>query len=351
MKKLNIAQLATPWERVPPQKYGGTELIASLLTEELVRRGHKVTLFATGDSKTKAKLRYVFPKALYRAGVPWTNSSWPMLHVQACMEQAQEFDIIHNHFHYFGLTMGALVKTPVITTYHGDFETAEKDPGKKAILEKNKRMPFVSISRDQRTHTTVGLHFVRTVYNAIDIHQFPFNPIPGNYLVWLGRITPKKGVIEAIRVAKKFGMKLFIAAKIDVVDQEFYLKEVKPLLSKKHAEYVGEIGPTEKAKLLKNAYALINPIKWNEPFGLVMVEAQACGTPVVAYPNGAAPELILNGKTGYFARNVDGLVGALKKIPNLNRINCRKNVEARFTVEKMADGYEAAYLSVLQKRA
>lgn len=349
MKKLNIAQLATPWERVPPQKYGGTELIASLLTEELVRRGHNVTLFATGDSKTKARLRFVFPKALYRAGVPWTNSSWPMLHVQECMERAEEFDIIHNHFHYFGLTMGALVKTPVITTYHGDFETAEKDPGKKAILEKNKRMPFVSISRDQRTHTTIKLHFVSTVYNAIDIAQFSFTAKPGNYLVWLGRITPKKGVIEAIHAAKKFGMKLLIAAKIDVVDRDFYMQEVKPLLSKKYAEYVGEIGLHEKAKLLKNAYALVNPIKWNEPFGLVMVESQACGTPVVAYPNGAAPELVLNGKTGFFAHNVDGLVTALKKIPNLDRMDCRKNVEARFTVEKMVDGYEAAYAKVINK--
>lgn len=347
MKKLRIAQLSTPWECVPPAKYGGTELIASLLTEELIKRGHKVTLFATGDSRTKAKLRFVYPRALYRSGIPWTNSSWPLLHVQECMMRAKEFDIIHNHFHYFGLTMGASVTTPVITTYHGDYETAEKDAGKKAILLKNRRMPFVSISNDQRTHTTVGLNFVRTVYNAIDITQFPFSPHVGNYLVWLGRITPKKGVIEAIQVAKKFGMKLLIAAKIDTIDETFYKQEVKPLLSKKHAEYIGEIGPKEKAKLLKGAYALVNPIKWNEPFGLVMVESQACGTPVVAYPNGAAPELIKQGSTGYFAQTVNGLVLALKKIPELNRMDCRKNVEQKFTVQHMVDGYEAAYKKIL----
>ncbi|PIS41942.1 MAG: glycosyl transferase [Candidatus Kerfeldbacteria bacterium CG08_land_8_20_14_0_20_42_7] len=350
MKKLHIAQLATPWERVPPTKYGGTELIASLLTEELIRRGHEVTLFATGDSKTRGTLKSVYPKALYRAGVPWTNSSWPLLHVQECMERASEFDIIHNHFHYFGLTMGASVQTPVITTYHGDFETAEKDAGKKAILKKNKHMPFVSISNDQRKHTTVGLNFVRTVYNAIDIAQYQFGPTHGNYLVWLGRITQKKGVIEAIQVAKKFGMKLLIAAKIDVVDEEFYTKDVKPLLSKKHAEYVGEIGLREKAKLLKGAYALVNPIKWNEPFGLVMVEAQACGTPVVAFPNGAAPELIKNRKTGYFAHTVDGLVAGLKQVPRIDRAACRKNVEDHFTVKHMVDGYEATYLSVLKTK-
>jgi len=350
MKKLRIAQLSTPWERVPPAKYGGTELIASLLTEELVRRGHKVTLFATGDSKTKATLRSVYPKALYRAGIPWTNSTWPLLHVQECLERADEFDIIHNHFHYFGLSMGAVIDTPVITTYHGDFETAEKDSGKKAILKKNHRMPFVSISNDQRTHTTVGLNFVKTVYNAVDITKFPFNPNPGNYLVWLGRITPKKGIIEAIQVAKKFGMKLFIAAKIDVVDTEFYKQEVKPLLSKKHAEYIGEIGPRDKAKLLKNAYALVNPIKWNEPFGLVMIEAQACGTPVVAFPRGAAPELIQKGKTGFFAKDISEMVRALKKVPELNRHDARKNVEQHFTVEKMVDGYEAAYRKVLSMK-
>lgn len=348
MKKLRIAQLATPWERVPPTKYGGTELIASLLTEELVRRGHHVTLFATGDSKTHATLRSVYPKALYRAGVPWTNSSWPLLHVQACMERANEFDIIHNHFHYFGLTMGASVKTPVITTYHGDFETAEKDAGKKAILIQNKRMPFVSISKDQRTHTTVGLNFVRTVYNAIDISQFAFSTTPGNYLTWLGRITPKKGLEEAIQAARAFGMKLLIAAKIDVVDAEYYKQTIKPLLSKKYAEYIGEIGLRDKAKLLKNAYALVNPIKWNEPFGLVMVEAQATGTPVVGYPNGAAPELVLEGKTGFLRKDVSGLVSALQLVPALDRRACRRNVENHFTVTHMADGYEAAYRKVLK---
>lgn len=348
MKKLRIAQLSTPWERVPPPKYGGTELIASHLTEELTRRGHTVTLFATGDSITKANLRSIYPKALYRAGIPWTNSSWPLLHVQECMERSNEFDIIHNHFNYFGLAMGAYVKTPIVTTYHGDFETAEKDSGKRALLEKNKHMPFVSISNDQRTHAKTHLRFVSTVYNAIDIQKFSFSNTPGNYLVWLGRITDKKGAVEAIQVAKRFGMKIYLAAKIDVVDRDFYLSHVKPLLSKRYAEYVGEIGHAEKVRLLKNAYALVNPIKWNEPFGLVMVEAQATGTPVVAFPRGAAPELVRQGKTGFFARDVQGLADALKKIPNINRQDCRKNVENHFTVQRMVDGYEAAYNKILR---
>jgi len=346
-RKLRIAQLATPWERVPPAKYGGTELIASLLTEELIRRGHKVTLFATGDSITKAKLRSVYPKALYRAGVPWTNSTWPMLHVQQCFERADEFDIIHNHFNYFGLAMGSYIPTPVVTTYHGDFETAEKDPSKRAILEKNKRMPFVSISDDQRTHAKTRLNFVATVYNGIDINAYSFGETAGNYLVWLGRITQKKGVLEAIAAAKQFGMKLYIAAKIDRIDEPFYKEKVHPLLSKRHAEYIGEIGLHEKARLLKNAYALVNPIMWNEPFGLVMVEAQACGTPVVAFSRGAAPELVQHGKTGFLVHDVPGIVRALGRIPLIKRAACRKNVEKRFTVSQLVDGYERVYYRLL----
>lgn len=348
MKPLRIAQLSTPWERVPPYKYGGTELIVSLLTEELVRRGHKVTLFATGDSKTRARLRSVYPKALYRAGIPWTNSTWPMLHVAECMERSAEFDIIHNHFNYFGLMMGAYVKTPMVTTYHGDFETAEQDASKRAILEHCKRSAFVSISNDQRTHAKTKLRYLATVYNAIAIDRFPFSAQEGTYLVWLGRIVQKKGVIEAIQAAKKFGMKLLIAAKIDVVDRAFYEHDVKPLLAKGKAEYVGELGHAEKTRLLKGAYALLNPIQWNEPFGLVMVESQACGTPVVGYKRGAAAELIVHGKTGFLTNSINGLVQHLKRVPEISRVACRKNVEKKFTVQHMVDGYEAAYRTLLK---
>lgn len=348
MKKLRIAQLSTPWERVPPPKYGGTELIVSHLTEELVRRGHQVTLFATGDAITSAKLVSVFPKALYRAGIPWSDYSWSLLHAQRCFEMADQFDIIHNHFNYFGLSFGSSVETPVVTTYHGDFETAEKNAAKRAILEQNRHMPFVSISNDQRKHAKTKLHFVGTVYNAIKVETFGFSSTPGNYLVWLGRITKKKGILEAIAVAKRAKMKLKIAAKIDpFVDKPFYDAHVKPLIDGKQIEYVGEIGHAEKSRLLKNAYALINPITWNEPFGLVMVESMACGTPVIAFPRGAAPELVKHNVTGFLTPNIEGMVKAIKKIPSLSRTACRVRVEKYFSVSRMVDGYEAVYKKII----
>lgn len=354
MKKLKIAQFAPPWIEVPPRKYGGAELIVSYLTEELIKRGHDVTLFASGDSKTQAKLVSAFPKALYWKGVPWTDSYYPLFHTLTTFEKAENFDIIHNHYGYFGLCFSSLVKTPTVTTYHGDFVSAEKNLGKYKILKKLRRFPFVSISNSQRKLASLKLNFAATIYNGIDVKQFQFNAKPNKYLTWLGRITPKKGLLEAIKVAKKLNLPLKIAAKIDkncLSDVEFYEKEIKPLIDGKKIIFLGEIkGYKEKSNFLKNSLALLNPITWNEPFGLVMIEAMACGTPVIVFNRGSAKEVVENGKTGFVVKNINEMVKAVKKVDKISRRACRQRVEKYFTYQKMVSDYEKVYYKILRTK-
>lgn len=359
--KLKIAQIAPPWVSIPPKKYGGTETVISNLTEELVRRGHEVTLFASGDSTTKAKLVSAFPKALYESGVPWTNGFYPLYHAVTAFERAEEFDIIHDHFQFLGLCFSAFVKTPMVSTHHGDFETVEKDAAKYQILKKFRNNSFVSISDSQRKYSSLGLNFVATVYNGIDLQEFKFSDKSDNYLVWLGRITEKKGILIAIEAAKRSGLSLKIAAKVDMnnpPDVEFFEKKVKPLIDGKSVEYLGEVDFAQRNDLLRNALALLNPIQWNEPFGLVMPEAMACGTPVIAFDRGAVREIVRDGFNGFVVEpldkegkiNVGGLVEAIGSIDKINRKGCRKSVEENFTVDIMADKYEEVYYKILEKR-
>ena len=359
--KLKIAQIAPPWVSIPPAKYGGTETVISNLTEELVRRGHKVTLFASGDSKTKAKLVSAFPKSLYESGVSWTNGFYPLYHAVTAFERADEFDIIHDHFQFFGLCFSAFTKTPVVSTHHGDFETAEKDQAKYQILKKFRHNSFVSISDSQRKYSSLNLNFVATVHNGIDLKEFEFSDKSENYLVWLGRITEKKGVLIAIEAAKKAGLLLKIAAKVDInnpPDVEFFEKWVKPLIDGKNVEFLGEVDFAQRNDLLRNALALLNPIQWNEPFGLVMPEAMACGAPVIVFDCGAAREIVKDGVSGFVVEslnknkevNIKGLVEAIGNIGKIDRKECRKIVEDNFTVGIMADKYEDVYYKILEKK-
>lgn len=349
-KSLKIALLSTPWESSPPPLYGGTELIAYNIAEELVKRGHKVTIFATGDSKTSAKLVSVFQKPLYRENIPWSDSLHPIMHAFELFKQSKKFDIIHNHFNYYGLMFSRLIQIPIVTTYHGDFASAEKIPEKKLFLQKYKRENFISISNSQRKFTKTKINFIGTVYNGINTNLFPFSTKTQNYLAWLGRITEKKGILEAIAVAKKLKMKLLIGAKIDVVDKEFYNKKVKKLINNKSIIYLGELEHKQKVRLLKNALALVNPIKWNEPFGLVMTESMACGTPIISFPKGAAPEIIMHNKTGFLVNNINSMAAAVKKIHLIKRADCRKRVEKYFSQEVMVDGYEKIYYKILNAK-
>ncbi len=350
-KKLKIAQLAPPFISVPPEKYGGTELIASYLCEGLVKRGHKVTLFAAGDSKTKAKLVSAYAKSLYNQKVSWNDPYYPLFQIISCAEQLKDFDIVHNHFHYWGLALCFLTKTKALTTYHGDFNSVAKNTPKYKLLEKFQKSNFISISNSQRKVKDLKINFIANIYNGIDVSQFQFSAKPGKYLVWLGRITPKKGILEAISIAKKTGLPLKIAAKIDqnlVSDVDFFNNKVKPLIDKKQINYLGEIGGYKaKSNLLKNALALVNPIKWQEPFGLNMVEAMACGTPVIVFDRGSAREVVADKKTGFIVKNTQEAVQAVKKIDLIDRSACRQRVEEKFNKDKMVQEYEKIYYKML----
>jgi len=364
---MKIAQLAPPWLSVPPRGYGGTELIVSYITEELVKRGHDVTLFASGDSKTSAKLFSVFDKAIGNSGELKNQPLNPLLHYIECFQRADEFDIIHNHAQYYAMFLADLVKTPVVHTIHGSFSKEDvPQEEKRQTLRKFKDHNFVSISDSQRRGLE-SLNYIATVYNGIDISEFSFSDKKGSYLCWMGRITEKKGPVDAIETAKALDMKLKIGGAVDTIDRKYYDNILYPLILKDKShllEFREEINRREKNDLYRNAICTLYPIHWEEPFGLVMAESMACGTPVVAFNHGSVSEVIKDGVTGFIVDSdlgndpnkgsfiikktgIEGLVEAVKNIGKIDRNACRKHVEDNFTVEKMVDEYEAVYDKIL----
>lgn len=351
---MKIVMISSLWERTPPEKYGGTERIVHHLTEELAKRGHDVTLFATGDSQTKAKLISVYPRALYRDGIPWGEAYWPLINMAKAVEFAlkTKADIIHHHSQYYGYPFGPVSSTPIVHTHHGNIDVKIIEKGKIAILKAFKDNYYVSISNNQRKPMP-RLNWVATVYNGVDVGSFSVGLKPQKYLVWLGRFTYKKGPKEAIITAKKLNLPLLMGAKIEknnVADFQYYQTEVKPLIDGRQIRYVGELNHQKKNQLMKNAYGLLNPINWDEPFGLVPIEANACGCPVVAFSRGSMPELIKNGVNGYLARAGDlhSMAESVKKISQIDRGQCREWAEDNFSVEKMSSGYENVYQEVIQ---
>lgn len=354
MKKLRIAQVGTIWETTPPPLYGGTERVVYCLTEELVRRGHDITLFATGDSKTSGKLESIYPRALYRDGIPWSNPLYPLLHITNAFDRANEFDIIHMHLNtrqdYVSLAFAKYIKTPLVITIHfvlpKENDLAKQD--RLLLLKKYKDNNFVAISNAQRT---LGfLNYAGTVYNGLDFSEFKLNPKPENYLAWFGGIRHDKGTAEAIAVAKKTGMKLVIAGKVDWANEEYkkyYKEKIEPEIDGKQITYIGELGDKEKIAFLGKAKALLHPLNWNEPFGLVAIEAMACGTPVIAFDNGPVREQIIEGKTGFIVKNIDEMAEAVGKIDSTDRAFCKKHAEEKFSAKAMAEGYEAVYRKVI----
>jgi len=322
---------------VPPAAYGGTERIVSWLTEELVRRGHEVTLFASGDSLTRAHLVPIVPRALRPAGVsdylPAT-----MLALAQAFARAGEFDVIHTHIDVPAVPGARLVRTPVLFTMHGRLDL----PWLHTLFDAYPDLNLVSISDNQR-RLLPAWNWLGTVYNGIALDDYTLHPRPGEYLAFLGRISPEKGVEDAIAVARLAGLPLKIAAKIDPVDRAYFEERVKPLLGHGAVEYVGEVTQREKDGFLGQALALLFPIRWPEPFGLVMAEALACGTPVVAGRFGSVPEVLEDGKTGFICDSREEMALAVKRIGALDRTACRAQVEARFSAQRMADGYEALY--------
>ena len=369
---MRIAQIAPPWVAVPPTGYGGIERIISQLTEELVRRGHEVTLFATGDSKTSATLSSYYKQAIGNDGYKKGNAFTTLLHTFPAFARASSFDIIHSH-DPMTVFFGALIKTPIVHTIHGTLVEGEIDEGKRQAYQLCSHLPFASISNNQRKGLP-ELTYVSTVYNGIDMNEFTYSDKKGTYLAWFGRITPKKGVVEAIRVARKVGIPLKIAAVIDPIDQQFFDRFVKPEIDNATVHFIGELTGKDRSEFLKNALALLFPIRWHEPFGLVMIESMACGTPVIATNFGSTSEVIEDGVTGYIVegsvwdtrqpisnwqQDDVGIITMEKALRNLLSLDeesykamrkaCRDRVERLFTVSSMVDGYEKVYKHVIAR--
>jgi len=356
-KKLKIAQIAPLWYPVPPKGYGGTEAIVSKLTEGLVKRGHNVTLFASGDSKTKAKLVPTSKKNLFSLKVPWLANSYNILNLIEAFSRAKEFDILHTHIDVYDPIFRDKCPVPTVATLHNPFwpktktKTGSFYEYKARVLIYNRfaKLPYVAISNSFQKQCPAKIKFVKTIYHGVDISKLKFNPKPENCFVWLGRLTPNKGLHLAVKIARQLGLELLIAGKaVSPENEKYFKKEIKPYLSKK-IKFVGEIKTDkEKSEFLGKGRALIYPLLWEEPFGIVMIEAMACGTPVIAFARGAAPEIVKNGKTGFLAKSLDGIKRAIKDIENISRIQCRQRVEKLFTVEKMVEEYEKLYYQIIK---
>lgn len=342
---MKIAQVAPLWERVPPPTYGGIELVVSRLTDELVRRGHDVTLFASGDSQTLARLEAVYPRALRLDPEIKEHVMYEILETSLVYQQAAEFDIIHSHVGIWTLPVACLASTPTVHTLHGIFT---RDNSK--VFTQHSSQPYISISNAQRQ---LDLNYVSTVYNGIKPEEYPFvaHPQEPPYLVFLGRFSPEKGPQHAIAIAKQAGWRLKMAGKVDVVDTEFFEKEIAPHIDNQQIEFLGEVNHAEKAELLGNAAITLFPITWQEPFGLVMIESMAAGTPVIGINLGSVPEVITHGKTGFVCQNYEEMAAMIPAALELNRQTCREDVENRFSVTKMVDGYEAVYEKIIKDRS
>ncbi|HIK35544.1 MULTISPECIES: glycosyltransferase family 4 protein [unclassified Thermosynechococcus] len=339
---MRIAQIAPLWERVPPPAYGGVELVVSLLTEELVKRGHEVTLFASGDSITQANLVSTYPHAIRLDPNVQEYAVYEALQLGEVFSRANEFDVIHSHVGYTALPYASLVKTPVVHTLHGRFTTDNE-----RIFSQYRNQNYVSISHSQRQLR--DLNYIATVYNAIAVETHHFYPQPSDppYLAFLGRLSPEKGPHHAIEIAKRVGIPLRMAGKVDRVDRDYFKELIEPHIDGEFIQFIGEADHPTKNALLGGAIAMLFPITWQEPFGLVMIESMAAGTPVVAIAKGAAPEVIEHGKTGFLCHSVEDCVAAVAQVPQLDRMACRDYVWQRFSVERMVSEYEAVYDTVL----
>ena len=335
---LRIAQVSPLVETVPPQCYGGTERIVSYLTEELVRLGHDVTLFASGGSETAARLVAVSERPLRAdTGVkdPLTRN---VIEIEQVFQRAEDFDLIHFHDGYVHFPLVRRQQIPTVTTVHGRLDLPDLVP----IFREFCDMPVISISDNQRTPLPFA-NWVGTVHHGLPEDLYSFQPEPRDYLVFIGRICPEKRPDRAIELAKRIGMPLKIGAKVDKVDEQYFEAQIKPLLDSRLIEFVGEVNEAEKNVLVGGARALLFPIDWPEPFGLVMIESLACGTPVIAFECGSVPEVLVHGKTGFIVHTMDEAEQALRQIGTINRHVCRHEFEQRFTAARMAKNYLEIY--------
>jgi glycosyltransferase involved in cell wall biosynthesis len=347
---MKIAQIAPLAESVPPRLYGGTERVVSYLAEELVRLGHDVTLFATADSETSGELVACAPRALRLSEVQ-DPAPYYALMLERVRSRAADFDVLHFHLDHVHLPLFRPFARRTVTTLHGRLDV----PPLAALYREFADMPVVSISNSQRAAAPFA-NWLGTVYHGLAHEICPFNPAfqrpaRGDYFAFLGRVSPEKGLDRAIEIARRAGARLRIAAKVDAHDRPYFESRIRPLLGLPGIEFLGELDESRKPELLGNATALLFPIEWPEPFGLAMIEAMSCGTPVVAFAHGAAPEIVENGVTGFVVESVDEAVGALEPAARLDRARVRSRFDERFSASRMARDYLSVYRALGRRRA
>lgn len=335
---MRIAQVSPLYESTPPQLYGGTERVVSYLTEELVRQGHEVTLFASGDSVTAAELIAPCERALRLDPDCRDPLAYHMIMLDQVYRRANKFDVIHFHIDYLHFAASRCQCVPQLTTLHGRLDLPELC----RVYRQFREMPLVSISDAQRRPLPWAT-WQATIFHGLPENLYSLESRPGRYLAFLGRISPEKRVDRAIELAKRVGIPIRIAAKVDQADASYFETEIKHLLNHPLVEYVGEIGEEEKQEFLGGAYALVFLIDWPEPFGLAMIEAMACGTPVIAWRKGSVPEVVEEGATGFVVDSMDEATAAFRRLERLDRAGCRKAFEDRYTVSRMARKYVQEY--------
>jgi len=343
---MRIAQISPLTEAVPPKLYGGTERVISWLTEELVAQGHDVTLFASGDSVTSARLEAIWPRALRLDSSIRDPYALHMTMLEQVGRIAGEFDILHFHLDYFPFSLFSRQSTPFITTLHGRLDLPEHQP----MFNTFSSIPVISISNSQRRPVPQA-NWVKTVYHGAPLLLLTPQSTKPSYLAFLGRVSPEKGLDRAVRIAERVGLPLKVAAKVDRADRDYFEEEIKPLMRLPFVDYVGEINDAQKPDFLGGAIALLVPIDWPEPFGLVMIEAMACGTPVIAFNHGSVPEIIDDGVSGFIVEDETGAIDAMTKIPALSRQKVRMRFEQRFTAPRMAADYLAVYRDLIEQAA
>jgi glycosyltransferase involved in cell wall biosynthesis len=343
---MHIAQVAPLTEAIPPKLYGGTERVVSWLTEELIGLGHEVTLFASGDSVTSARLEAVWPRALRLDGAVRDPNALHIVMLERVYQRAGDFDFLHCHLDYYPFSLFSRQPTPFVTTLHGRLDLPEHQP----VFETFRAMPVVSISNAQRRPLPQA-NWVRTVHHGLPVDLLRPQPVRPSYFAFLGRIAPEKGIDRAIRIARHCGVPLKVAAKVDRADQDYYEQQIAPMIRSENVEYVGEITDQDKSQFLSGAVALLVPIDWPEPFGLVMIEAMACGTPVIAFNRGSVPEIVEDGLTGFIVEDQAGAIGAVDRLAQLSRNKIRRRFEERFTARRMAQDYLSVYRSLMDRRA
>ena len=342
---MRIAQIAPLTEAVPPALYGGTERVISWLTDELVALGQDVTLFASGDSITAAKLEPIWPRALRLDGTVRDPNALHMMMIEQVYRRSDEFDLMHFHLDYFPFSLMSRQSTPFVTTLHGRLDLPEHHPAFATFSD----IPVVSISNAQRRPVPKA-NWVATVHHGLPAGALQPQPIPPSYLAFLGRISPEKGADRAIRISQRCGIPLKIAAKVDRADEDYFAETIRPLLSTPGVEFIGEIGDAQKSEFLSGAIALLLPIDWPEPFGLVMIEAMACGVPVVAFNRGSVSEIVEDGVTGFVVEDETSAAGAVRDVASLSRNAIRRRFEERFTARRMAEDYIHLYRKLIDGR-